>query len=814
MAHAILMPKPGQMTEECTLIVWRKAEGDVVHKGDVLFEIETDKSVMEVESFDEGVLLRQVVPQGATVPVSAVCAWIGEAGETIPDPDDEPAVAPAAMVAEPASVGAADPTRLADPDESGPTAEEDAPPRSSGIAGPDDARLRISPRASLLAASSGVDPRAIRGSGPDGRITERDVQAAIAESSRTPVSATAAPDARSSRPSAAPPHPVGPDEIVEPMSRMRRVISERLTQSRTTTPHFTITVAANLYGLLALRMELKQGGMKLSVTDFVLTAVAQTLVEFPDVNTRLDGTDLVRRERVHLGLAVSVPGGLLVPVVRDAHLLSVIGMHQRAQALIAGARSGALGPDELGGSTFTVSNLGMFDVEEFSAIINPGESAILAVASAVLMPIAIGEGIAIRPIMKLTLSADHRVVDGETGAKFPGGRPPTPRGRRRVPEPDTHGVALSFATNAGGTMSATSQLRALGQSLWLDNITRPMLTTGVLQHYIDDLDLTGLTSNPTIYDRAIAASDAYAAQIAERAAAGDGPEDTFFELALQDLRDAADMFRPVYDRTDGVDGFVSLEVSPLLAFDAEQTLAEARRLHAKGARDNLFIKIPGTPEGLHAVEEAIFAGVPVNVTLLFSPAQYLACAATYTRAIERRVTAGLPAYVPSVASLFLSRWDTAVADVVPAALKLQLGLAIGRAAYAAYVAHHGTERWDRLRAAGARPQRLLFASTGAKDPTASPVMYVTGLAAPGTVNTMPEETLLALADYTGDIAALPTDPAPSAAVLAEFAAAGIDIDTLGQQLQQKGAASFVASWTSLLERLARERARPVLSRGG
>ena len=355
-------------------------------------------------------------------------------------------------------------------------------------------------------------------------------------------------------------------------------------------------------------------------------------------------------------------------------------------------------------------------------------------------------------------------------------------------------------------MSATRHLRAIGQSLWLDNITRPMLTTGVLQRYIDDLDLTGLTSNPTIYDRAIGASDAYDAQIAELAEAGIGPEESFFELALDDLRNAADLFRPVFDRTNGIDGFVSLEVSPILAFDAAQTLVEAKRLHAKAGRDNLFIKIPGTPEGLVAVEEAIVAGVPVNVTLLFSPAQYLACAETYTRAIERRVEAGLPADVLSVASLFISRWDTAVADRVPAALKLQLGLAIGRAAYAAYVAHHATKRWDRLRAAGARPQRLLFASTGAKDPTASPVIYVDGLAAPDTVDTMPEETLLALADYTGEITAIPTDPAPGAATLAAFAAAGIDVEALGLELQQKGAASFVASWTSLLERIERARA--------
>jgi pyruvate dehydrogenase E2 component (dihydrolipoamide acetyltransferase) len=428
MVHAILMPKPGQMTEECTLIVWRKAEGELVHKGDVLFEIETDKSAMEVESFEEGVLLRQVVAEGAIVPVSAVCAWIGQVGEAIPDTvAAQPAVA---TLADPVSAAAADSTWPANPGEASPTPAGPATQPCSGTAGPDLTRLRISPRASRRAASAGLNVRDIRGSGPEGRITERDVQAVIAGSSQmaepaTSGPATAAPaaGAHAARPSGsagASSQRIGPDEVVEPMTPMRRVIADRLTQSWTTTPQFTITVAADLYGLLRLRSELKLGGTKLSVTDFVLTAVAQTLVEFPDLNTRVDGRDLIRREGVHLGLAVSVPGGLLVPVIRDAHLLSVIGMHQRAQAVIAGARSGTLGPDELSGSTFTVSNLGMFEVDEFSAIINPGESAILAVASAVSTPIVIEDGIAIHPMMKMTLSADHRVVDGETGARFLG----------------------------------------------------------------------------------------------------------------------------------------------------------------------------------------------------------------------------------------------------------------------------------------------------------------------------------------------------------------------------------------------------------
>jgi transaldolase len=350
-------------------------------------------------------------------------------------------------------------------------------------------------------------------------------------------------------------------------------------------------------------------------------------------------------------------------------------------------------------------------------------------------------------------------------------------------------------------MTTIRALRGLDQSLWLDNITRRLLTSGTLAHYIDDLGVTGLTSNPTIYDRAIGGSDDYDAQIATAAGAGESAEEIFFALALADLTRAADLFRPAYDRTSGVDGFVSLEVSPELAYDAATTLAEAKRLSAKGNRPNLLIKIPGTPEGLGAIEEAIFAGVPINVTLLFSPAQYLACAEAYTRGIERRVAAGLPAYVPSVASLFISRWDSAVAGRVPADLELALGLAVGRRAYADAVAFFATERWRGLIAAGARPQRLLFASTGTKDPAASRTLYVTGLAAPGTVNTMPEETLLAAAEGDDAVAAIPASPAAADAVLARFAAAGVDVDALGLELQQKGAAAFVTSWTSLLARV-------------
>ena len=348
-------------------------------------------------------------------------------------------------------------------------------------------------------------------------------------------------------------------------------------------------------------------------------------------------------------------------------------------------------------------------------------------------------------------------------------------------------------------MHTTRALAELGQSLWLDNITRLLLDSGTLARYIDELDVTGLTSNPTIYDRAIGGTDAYDAEIAKAAHAGTSGEDTFFEVALSDLRRAADLFRPVHDRTDGVDGFVSLEVSPLLAYDAEATVAQAKRLHAQGDRPNLFIKIPGTPEGLPAVEEAIAAGVPVNVTLLFSPAQYRACAEAYTRGIERRVEAGLPAYVASVASLFISRWDPATAKQLPDDMQNQVGLAIGRQSYAEYVGFFASERWQRLLAAGARPQRLLFASTGTKDPSLPTTLYITGLAAPNTVNTMPEETLLATGASEESVTGLDAE-APDQ--LAPFTGAGLDIDAVAEDLQRKGAESFVASWTSLLERIA------------
>lgn len=350
-------------------------------------------------------------------------------------------------------------------------------------------------------------------------------------------------------------------------------------------------------------------------------------------------------------------------------------------------------------------------------------------------------------------------------------------------------------------MNPTLQLRNAGQSLWLDNITRELLDSGTLDRYVAELSVTGLTSNPTIYDRAIGGSTAYDSDIGAGAARGLGAEDIYFGLALDDLRRAADVFSPIHTRTSAVDGFVSLEVSPLLAHDASATYGEAVRLHQLGKRSNLLIKIPGTPEGLVAIEDCIFAGVPVNVTLLFSVSQYLACAEAYLRGIERRVDVGLPAHVASVASLFVSRWDAAVSDRVPPALVNRLGLAVGKQAYSEYRRILASDRWQRLFNVGARPQRLLFASTGTKDPAAPDTLYVAGLAAPNTINTMPEETLLAFADH-GVVSEL-LDPEPVDAVkqLHAFTAAGIDVDALGAELQAKGARSFEDSWRSLLARI-------------
>jgi transaldolase len=347
-------------------------------------------------------------------------------------------------------------------------------------------------------------------------------------------------------------------------------------------------------------------------------------------------------------------------------------------------------------------------------------------------------------------------------------------------------------------MKATQKLHNAGQSLWLDNITRDLLTSGMLKRYIEELSVTGLTSNPTIFDNAIKNSASYDEAIRRRLKAGKSGEGLFFEIALEDITQAADLFRPVHERTSGVDGWVSLEVSPVLAHDTETTLAEAKDLHRRAARPNLFIKIPGTKAGLPAIEEAIFAGVPVNVTLLFSREHYLAAADAYLRGIERRIAAGLNPNVGSVASLFISRWDVAVAGKVPPALMDRLGVAIGKRTYRAYVNLIASPRWQRAFNAGARPQRLLFASTGTKDPKASDILYVKGLAAPLTVNTMPENTLKAFAQH-GELGALiGADGSDCESVLAEFRNCGVDIDALAKKLQDEGAASFVASWNELM----------------
>src|SRR5437899_4775328 len=348
-------------------------------------------------------------------------------------------------------------------------------------------------------------------------------------------------------------------------------------------------------------------------------------------------------------------------------------------------------------------------------------------------------------------------------------------------------------------MRGAQQLHDLGQSLWLDNITRGLLASGTLRRYIDELSVTGLTSNPTIFDLAIKAGSDYDAAIRRKLAEGKSGEALFFDLALEDLRQAADLFRPIHERTCGVDGWVSLEVSPLLAHDTQTTLAEAKDLHSQAARPNLYIKIPGTREGLPAIEEAIFAGVPINVTLLFSREQYLAAADAYLRGIERRASAGLNPNVASVASVFVSRWDVAVADKVPANLRDQLGIAIAKRTYAAASALLSSQRSRRLYNFGARPQRLLWGSTGTKNPAAPEVLYAKALAAPFTVNTMPEQTLKAVAAHTGLFDLLPADGGNSEEILAEFAKEGVDIDALAIRLQDEGAKSFVKSWNDLIE---------------
>ncbi|MSO42107.1 MAG: transaldolase [Solirubrobacterales bacterium] len=353
-------------------------------------------------------------------------------------------------------------------------------------------------------------------------------------------------------------------------------------------------------------------------------------------------------------------------------------------------------------------------------------------------------------------------------------------------------------------MKPTQQLHELGQSLWLDNITRTILDDGTLEGYIKELSVTGLTSNPTIFDKAITAGDAYDPQINELGEQGLEPEPLFFELAIADLRRATDLFKAEHERTEGVDGFASLEVSPKLAYDTEATTAQAAELHARADRENLFIKIPGTKDGLPAIEESIFAGIPINVTLLFSSEQYLAAADAYLKGIERRIEAGLDPDVRSVASIFMSRWDVAVADQAPAELKNRLGIAVGERAYAAYRELLASERMQKLENEGAQVQRLLWASTGTKDPDAPDTLYISAFAAPNTVNTMPEKTLLAFADHGKVGEPMAADGGDAEEVLGKFDEAGVDVDALAAKLQSDGADAFVKSWDDLIDSIASE----------
>ena len=356
-------------------------------------------------------------------------------------------------------------------------------------------------------------------------------------------------------------------------------------------------------------------------------------------------------------------------------------------------------------------------------------------------------------------------------------------------------------------MKATQRLRELGQSLWLDNITRALLTSGTLSRYIAELSVTGLTSNPTIFEHAIGNGSFYDEAIRELARAGGSDEQLFFALALQDLTRAADLLRPVHEASGGIDGWVSLEVSPLLADDTAKTVQSAALLHAAAARPNLFIKIPGTPAGIAAIEECIFAGVPVNATLLFSREHYLAAAEAYLRGIERRIDAGLAPAVGSVASLFVSRWDVAVRDRVSPRHRNRLGIAVALRTYKAYRDLLASARWHRLARAGARPQRLLWASTGSKDPAAADTLYADALAAPDTINTLPESTLLAFAEHGKAGTALPADGGNAEALLEEFRREGVDHEALAARLQLEGAQAFAQSWSALLSRIGEKRAQ-------
>jgi pyruvate dehydrogenase E2 component (dihydrolipoamide acetyltransferase) len=406
------MPMPGQMTEECTVLQWFKAEGENIAKGDPLFEIETDKSNMEIEAFDEGTLLRIDAPEGATVPVEAIVAWIGQPGDELPEPATTEATAPAVAQPEPAAPSPSAPEPAPAP---APTPAPTPAPVAAASAGPatPGKRMAISPRASRIAAELGIDPRSIVGTGPGGRIVERDVRAAA--ESPAPV-AVAAP-ASSAPAVAAPPPPSNVEGEGEKLSRMRQTIARRLTEN-SSVPTFTVTVAVDMTDLLALRAEIKARHSSVTVTDFVHAATVQALGEFPMLNASTDGKTVWKHEHVQLGVAVSVPDGLLIPVVRDADMLSLKALHEKTAETVVAVRSGKPPLDLLSGSTFSVSNMGMFGVEEFSAIINPGESGILAVSSAAPEVRVYGGGMAVRQMMRITLTADHRLVDGEMGAQF------------------------------------------------------------------------------------------------------------------------------------------------------------------------------------------------------------------------------------------------------------------------------------------------------------------------------------------------------------------------------------------------------------
>jgi len=347
-------------------------------------------------------------------------------------------------------------------------------------------------------------------------------------------------------------------------------------------------------------------------------------------------------------------------------------------------------------------------------------------------------------------------------------------------------------------MKKTKSLALAGQSVWIDDITRPMLTEGTLARYISEYGVTGLTSNPTIYSKAVAQGHHYDDIILAGARPGRTDEEIFYDLALRDLGEAADLFRDIYLRTDGVDGFVSLEVSPLLSDDAKASVYWATELHRRAARPNLFIKIPGTTAGLVAIEESIFAGIPVNVTLLFSAEQYRSAAEAYLRGIERRIDAGLSTDVPSVASLFVSRWDVAANPGLPPELKNRLGIAVSRKAYALSLELHSSARWRRAMNFGMRPQRLLFGSTSTKDPSASDTLYVSSLVAPYTVDTIPEKTLLAFADHGELGRQCDRDTGEADTILTRVRASGVDVNALAARLQREGTESFDKSWRELL----------------